>query len=158
MKKFVNFCIGVGVILLMIFAYQTWQKGPIKDLGGGVLVLKRTGLMWQEKDDGQKYTWFQANGIDRPSVCSQLKLGGYTDWRLPTLAELLSITLKDRKKGPKIEPEFSNTKPDWYWTETTAVSNPEGSWSVDFSDGNGGYYEKTNLGYVRCVRGEAKDK
>lgn len=56
-----------------------------KDNGDGTVSDLNTGLMWQ-KDPGPKKTWAEA-----VSGASQLRLGGYTDWRLPTIKELYSL-------------------------------------------------------------------
>lgn len=45
-----------------------------------------TGRMWEGTDNGANVTWKQAG-----DYCSNLKLAGYSDWRLPTLDELSSI-------------------------------------------------------------------
>src|SRR5208283_3026477 len=41
-----------------------------------------TGLMWQKQDDGTTRTWANAG-----TYCSSLSIGGYSDWRLPTVTE-----------------------------------------------------------------------
>ncbi len=45
-----------------------------------------TGLMWTRKDNGSDVDWPQAT-----AYCSDLKLAGHRDWRLPTLEELQGI-------------------------------------------------------------------
>lgn len=46
-----------------------------------------TGLMWTRKDDhGKGFDWSDAR-----SYCSNLRLDGYSDWRLPEIQELSSI-------------------------------------------------------------------
>ena len=63
-----------------------------------------TGLMWQ-KNPGEKMTWEKAvSGI------ANFKLGGYTDWRLPTIKELYSLII------------FSGVDPSGYnGTSTTGL-------------------------------------
>ena len=45
-----------------------------------------TELMWTQKDNGSDVDWNQAD-----AYCSNLKLGDYSDWRLPTIDELQGI-------------------------------------------------------------------
>ncbi len=46
----------------------------------------KTGLMWQRKDAGKSMTHKEA-----VEYCEALKLGGYDDWRLPTIDELRTL-------------------------------------------------------------------
>jgi hypothetical protein len=45
-----------------------------------------TGLTWTKADNGSDINWNQAI-----AYCSNLRLGGYSDWRLPTIDELQGI-------------------------------------------------------------------
>jgi hypothetical protein len=45
-----------------------------------------TGSMWAVKDNGENVNWHRAM-----KYCSDLRLGGYSDWRLPTIDELQVI-------------------------------------------------------------------
>jgi hypothetical protein len=45
-----------------------------------------TGLMWAGKDNGKDVSWKKAM-----KYCRDLRLAGYSDWRLATLAELEGI-------------------------------------------------------------------
>src|SRR5205807_1728009 len=42
-----------------------------------------TGLMWTRRDNGEDINWREAN-----EYAKKLALGGYSDWRLPTIDEL----------------------------------------------------------------------
>src|SRR5208282_6245450 len=42
-----------------------------------------TGLMWAGKDNGNDVSWKKAM-----KYCRDLRLAGYSDWRLPNMAEL----------------------------------------------------------------------
>ena len=65
-----------------------------KDNGDGTVTDLNTGLMWQS-DPGEKMTFKQA--VAGAATC---RVGGYDDWRLPTIKELYSLIL------------FSGTDPD----------------------------------------------
>ena len=45
-----------------------------------------TGLTWSRKDNGADVDWREAT-----AYCSKSQLGGYKDWRLPTIEELRGI-------------------------------------------------------------------
>jgi hypothetical protein len=45
-----------------------------------------TGLAWTTEDNGSDVNWSQAT-----TYCSNQRLGGYSDWRLPTIDELQGI-------------------------------------------------------------------
>ena len=72
----------------------------------------RTGLMWTRNDNGQDIDWPGAN-----EYAKKLGLGGYTDWRLPTIEEL------ERLYDPKDGGEYNIRKPFrlsnwWVWSST----------------------------------------
>ncbi|MDC7124344.1 MAG: DUF1566 domain-containing protein [Spirochaetales bacterium] len=58
-----------------------------KDNGDGTISDLNTGLMWQQ-DPGDKMTWTEAE-----KALKSFKLGGHSDWRLPSIKELYSLIL-----------------------------------------------------------------
>ncbi len=123
-----------------------------------------TGLMWQ--DDGyvsvvtKKWLTYEnyaaknytdTTGDTAETYCKNLTLGSYTDWRLPTIEELISLTRKDRAY-PAIDLIFQNGTSYSYWSSTTDVSDSGRAWSVSFDIGNSTKYSKDESNYIRCVR------
>ena len=117
-----------------------------KDNGDGTITDQRTGLMWQKDTAPGTYSW-----QDALEYCEKLDLAGHTDWRLPTICELLSIVDYGRC-DPAIDLVFGAVS-SWYWSSSTDVSNPHRAWYVSFLHGLVLYGTKTCAGFVRAVRG-----
>lgn len=81
------------------------------------------------------------------------KLGGFDDWRLPTVEEL--FCLADRTKAsPAIDKEAFHDTPDygWYWSSTPYAPLSGCAWGVYFSGGNSLDLLRDGGSYVRAVR------
>lgn len=99
------------------------------------------------------------NKVNQEALC------GYSDWRLPTPDELLSIVSSDRK-NPSIDTDyFPNTMTtadlsqemfSAYWTVATdaSVGDSDRAWVVDFIYGNSRQTTKTTEHSVRLVRSD----
>jgi hypothetical protein len=119
---------------------QRSENGMVTDI--------QTGLIWQVAAPEQRMTWESAL-----EYCSQLRLGGHTDWRLPNIRELRSLS-NDQFVSPSLDPTFfSNARADACWSSTTQANTPSRAWYVDFRYGLVTYSEKIELLHVRAVRG-----
>ena len=90
-----------------------------------------------------------------PIDCEGLSLGGHSDWRLPNIRELDSLT-GDTRYNPAIDTSFfPNAYASYYWSSTTYARVSNFAWLVSFDDGNVNINYKYGSGryYVRCVRG-----
>ncbi len=77
----------------------------------------------------------------------------YTDWRLPTRRELLTL-VHAGTSNPSIDPTyFPNTNASGFWSGSSYVPNPAGAWDVFFNNGNTLADNKTNAYFARLVRG-----
>jgi predicted small lipoprotein YifL len=118
-----------------------------------------TGLMWQDNKDTKTVTkqWLTNENNNTSSgnartYCSQLALGGYSDWRLPTIDELMYIVDRS-KQNPAIDTTvFENIVSSFYWSSSTVVSNEKNAWGVYFRNGDDNSNRKSSSYYVRCVR------
>ncbi|MBP1840120.1 DUF1566 domain-containing protein [Formosa algae] len=91
-------------------ATYTGNQPSYTDNGDGTITDNVTGLMW-EKDMGEKMT-FEASF----SKAQHSNLGGYSDWRVPTIKELYSLILfTGQIKGAKSNTLFIDTK---YFNQT----------------------------------------
>jgi len=122
------------------------------DIDSDDVVLDRaTGLMWSRDAnlDGRKI-W-----QDAMDYCDSLYLGRKTDWRLPTIEELTSLSKPYPSYYPAL-PEghpFINVQSSVYWSSTTYANNTAHAWLVFFTDGLVNSIIKDITGYVWCVRG-----
>jgi len=116
-----------------------------------------TGLIWEVKtdegsihDEDTMYDW-----DDAVSYCEDLSLGGFSDWRLPTVIELSFLIARERYDPSINTTYFPNTVSDDYWSSTTSASVPGYVWYVDFYDGYMALVGKSYGGssHVRAVRG-----
>jgi hypothetical protein len=109
---------------------------------------KRHNLIWQNDSSSSTYNYSEAQ-----SYCSNLIFGGYSDWRLPEIEELYSITDQSKTSSPYVNYKFKNIKSDWYRSNTTKKSNNSNSWGLSFVYGDDYNYGGQNNGYsVVCVR------
>jgi len=106
------------------------------------------GLEWQDNSEAKTT---KLNWSDAKAHCQNLSLGGYEDWRLPTIQELQSI-VDIGKKEPTIKRRFNNVTSSVYWSSSEGVSDAKYAWVVGFGYGNTNGYAKSNEYSVRCVR------
>ena len=89
------------------------------------------GLEWDISDfGGKEFTFDKAQ-----KACAELRTGEHSDWRLPTIQELLTLVDYTRS-DPAIDKEyFPNCKPSWYRTSTPYAPLAGYSWIVYFGVG-----------------------
>ncbi len=123
----------------------------LTDNGNGTVTDDITGLIWQQEDDGQLRT--QVLALD---YCDNLSLGGYADWRLPSVLELKDIVDYGRTAPTLDTSYFTNTSNANYWTSTTYPNNANKANQLSFESSIQGGSLKNDPGYQyysRCVRG-----
>ena len=101
------------------------------------LVLQSDGVMVQKFDRSSGATWSAADAL-----CKSLNLGGYNDWRLPTIGELQSLYNSKETIG-----EYTNGR---YWSDTSSGSS--NSIYVDFENGSSAVAPNGESYRCRCVR------
>ncbi len=118
---------------------------------GEIVTDSKTKLMWQDNADASSITRNWQGAID---YCEALNFGGYTDWRLPNINELKSITDRTRN-NPAINPAFVNvTTNNNYWSSTSYIGNTDGAWILSFYYGYmNAIIKDSGNEYLRCVRG-----
>ncbi len=121
----------------------------------GIVIDTRTGLMWCLADTGIIMGDECVNYEKAKSFTDALDTGGYTDWRLPTAAELAAIY--------RSAPAFPAPAEQWYWTSDAFSSYADG-WHTRVATVSNQPAESEivrrddrDCGAVRAVRGSVKE-
>ncbi len=117
--------------------------------GNGTVTDNVTGLMWQQQS-GTNMSWSNAG-----AYCTGLSAGSHTDWRLPSVMELISIVNYGVQEPAAMinTTYFLNTAASSYWSATPDAGNTSNAWEVNFLAGTSFTSAMSGNAYVRCVRG-----
>jgi len=146
MKKTLFIC-GLFILINTIFSQQRFiinNNGTITDT--------KTGLMWQRELYFQNMNWYKAT-----DYAKKLRLAGFSDWRLPTINELITlINAADRQnKADWLNIQgFKGLLPYWFWSSSEHGSNSNMAWYMHMDTGLVYYYDKNNVSnyYALVVR------
>jgi len=118
----------------------TWEGERLIDNGDETITDSQIGSMWQKEKGAER--WEQAI-----FYCNNLNLGGYSDWRLPSIDELDTIS-----GVGNLEPFSPST--GWYWTSTVGSGGLAWAKNLNLETGEGRYeVNQAGVFAVRCVRG-----
>lgn len=137
-------------------AQYTGTASSFQDNGDGTVTDLNTGLMWQQTPDYERYNYYDAF-----DYVESLEVGGYSDWRLPTIKELYSLLYSNgeldasdtENSQPYLYDEYFDFEYDnqayagQYWSSTKYVKgglqtdNIEGAFGFNFADGHIKSYE-----------------
>ncbi len=141
--------------------YLSGVEMKFKDNGDGTVTDLNSGLMWQQVPPSEGSTWAKAK-----EYCEALELGGYTDWRMPTLKELFSIS-NFEVGWPYLDTlyfKLSNgevTKDEQYWCDNmyvgeTAEGRDDAAFGVNHVTGHIKAYPAGNKMPERGERAEGR--
>jgi len=117
-----------------VISYDTDDDGAVKagisatprfvDNGDGTITDHVTKLMWpSDVSSTSAAIDIGSNWSNSIAFCNSLNYGGYTDWRMPNVQELLSIFDFSNSNNAKLYSDFSGGDDHWnIWTSTT---NPQ---------------------------------
>lgn len=120
-------------------------------VAGGCVEDKVTGLTWSP-DQNVTPTW--DNVAEVAATANTNSLCGYTNWRVPSIKELVGIVSYNRTT-PAADSAFSSIQSSFYWTGTPSTDSTK-AWTVSFTAGATFALSKTTPYNVILVRGEEK--
>lgn len=124
------------------------QYEMVERQGQKLVVDHTTGLTWQQAGSSSSMVYPDAEKcID---ALNGQRFADYTDWRLPTLDEAMSLMETEAKNGDlHIDSVFDKTQ-TWIWTADQ--SGAGAVWKVSFYDGTCEIVPQGQHYYVRAVR------
>ena len=144
---------------------ETTPTSDFIDNSDGTTTHKPTGLMWQTCSKGSIWSEGDCTGMNQVTTWQEALqyvdalnvsggISGFTDWRLPNIKELSSLTEFKCFEPSLNEALFPNTEVDffdsYYWTSTPAFGDR--SWAISFNDGRGTVLPRIDFSYIRLVR------
>ncbi len=143
--------------------FSAWTPSEVLP-GEPVVADAATGLVWQGCAAGQVGDDADCAGVElllpggtaegsAAAFCDALEWGGSSDWRLPNIKELASLTDLRRKGAAAVdETAFPSTPAVWFWSATSYAPFPNHAWFVDAENGHINVADETYGHAVRCVR------
>ena len=163
----------VAVLLLFVAIQGIAQSAPESQSHAqetqarGFWIDPSTGLMWAAKDNGKDVSWKHA-----VKYCRDLRLAGYSDWRLASVAELQPIYDKTAN-APGLAGKHDDEPTMWHvkgnlfltgyqWSSNDILDDrghPSGyAYYFDFNEGKPNETQKgySTFTHALCVRGPGK--
>jgi hypothetical protein len=140
-KKFHTRCVRETQISVTITA-------RFLDNGDGTILDRLTDLTWEKSINQTAVTW-----EDAILYSEGLTLGGNSDWRLPNVKEIKSLSDENKVQPSVNNTMFSGVTITKYWSSTSLPNQSTKAWYLDNNFGITTYDVKTATHSVWAVRG-----
>lgn len=127
----------------------------------GTVLDQSTGLIWQPCLVGQAWTGAACAGTPGQflfaagaTTAAADHFGGYSDWRVPTMAELLTLVDSARSKPALNTSAFPSATTGAVWSSTQNAGNSDYAWYIDLDYGTARTWTTSAYAFgLRLVRG-----
>ncbi len=123
--------------------------GDLLDNGDGTILDRATGLTWERGGSDYPLAWDQA--LEHAAWCKARRLGGRTDWRLPTVDELGTLFAQAPRPGQFCLEAVFDPEKRRLWSAD--LKSFVAAWYVDAETGFIWWQDMTCGFHARCVAG-----
>lgn len=144
--KYKIVCLFFILLTPFLCAIESSENRWVKDRH--IVKDRALNLIWQDTKSVKirKKTWSGAK-----KYCERLTLAGKSNWRLPTLHELLT-TVDYTRSSPALLEHFSfSDKRGYYWSSSAVSTDERYAWYISIDKGNTYAYSKEETAFMRCV-------
>ena len=133
------------IFTLFVFSFAQLSKS------GNSVIDRDNKLMWQDTKDNVTLAFTHTQS---EKYCKELVLGGFANWRLPTMQEYKNILDLTRDDEIMIDKAFKHIIQDDYWTSDRTWLRNFGKYGYYLMIKSGHFYyqNRTYPKYARCVR------
>lgn len=129
---------------------RVYARGDFMDNFDGTVLDRATGLMWEQYGSRYPLTWERAHvHVDR---LNRHAYGNRTDWRLPTIDELLTLFTGRTEPGEFCQQSAFDPRKARLWSADTKAFTA--AWYADAELGFVGWQDRTCRFFARAVCGE----
>jgi hypothetical protein len=102
----------------------------------------KQNLEWQDDEEHIELKWKLAKGH-----CSQMRLNGFKDWRVPTKKELVNLF-----QNKKLKQKFTYLEDAIYWTSVIDEKDEINAYTIYSANAFVSVSDRCDQNFIMCVR------
>jgi hypothetical protein len=126
---------------------RTYRAPQLSTDGEGRIVDGDHGLLWQQSGSLYPLDWHAAH--EAVAALNRAAFAEREDWRMPTMAELLTLVLPPDQGRHICQAPIFDTRQKWLWSADS--KSFQAAWQVNLELGYTGWTDKSSRLYLRAV-------